>query len=170
MIKLQVLPFDNIQENILEAIKTEIQSTYKARVDISPVEKLPKESYNSLRKQFLAVRILDFLSKSDTRRIGITNKDIYAEKLNFIFGQAQLKGNAAVISTTRLDPMFYEKSFDIMLLTARAVKESVHETGHMLGLNHCPNNKCVMSFSNTLADVDRKSKNLCDMCKLQLGI
>lgn len=170
MIKLQIVPFDKIQQNILEAIKTEIQNTYKMRAEISAEEKLPKESFNPLRKQFLSIRILEFLSKFDTRTLGITSKDIYAEKLNFIFGQAQLKGNAAVVSTARLDPMFYEKSFDIRLLTARAVKESIHEIGHVLGLNHCPNNKCVMSFSNVADDVDKKSENLCNMCKLQLGI
>lgn len=170
MFKLQIIPFDKIQQDILESIKSEMQNTYKIRADVSAAERLPKDSYNPLRKQFLTDKILEFLSKYNTRTLGVTNKDIYAEKLNFVFGQAQLKGNVALISITRLDPMFYEKSFDKQLLTARAVKESIHEVGHMLGLNHCPNNKCVMSFSNTLADVDRKSKNLCDMCKLQLGI
>lgn len=171
MVKLQIIPFGNIPEDLLNAIKEELQFTFKLRSEISLSQQLPKNSYNQLRKQFSASKILEFLSEYQGKVLGITDKDIYAEELTFAFGQAQLKGNAAVVSIHRLNPMFYGKSPDKKLLIDRTVKETIHEVGHMIfGLGHCPNLNCVMSFSNTIFDVDRKTKNLCNMCELQIGL
>jgi hypothetical protein len=40
----------------------------------------------------------------------------------------------------------------------------------MHGLGHCPDPLCVMSFSNTIRDVDRKSARLCPRCKFRLAL
>jgi len=93
---------------------------------------------------------------------------LYAEDLNFIFGQAQSPGDIAVISIHRLDPLFYRQPPNKKLLIERAMKEVIHEIGHTFGLKHCQNSSCVMSFSNTIFDVDKKTKDLCEVCKLQL--
>ena len=53
-------------------------------------------------------------------------------------------------------------------LINRLVKEIVHETGQILGLEHCPNPECVMHFSNTLAHTDRKKRTLCSKCANRL--
>ncbi|MCS7106475.1 MAG: matrixin family metalloprotease, partial [Candidatus Aenigmarchaeota archaeon] len=63
-----------------------------------------------------------------------------------------------------------KQAYNEEVLIKRAVKEAIHEMGHVLGLKHCENPECVMSFSNTVFDVDRKTKNLCEKCKKQLKI
>ncbi|MEA2005134.1 MAG: hypothetical protein U9O50_02570 [Acidobacteriota bacterium] len=42
--------------------------------------------------------------------------------------------------------------------------EAVHELGHTYGLSHCPDAKCVMHFSNSLLDTDKKSASFCTHC------
>jgi archaemetzincin len=170
MLKLQIIPFGTIPEDLLNSIKEELKNTYNIQSTISEKVEPPKEAYNPLRHQFQAGKILEFLSQYKTRVLGITDKDIYTEDLNFVFGQAQLGGNIALVSIERLNPMLYKKFPDKKLLIDRTIKEVIHETGHTLKLAHCQNSRCVMSFSNTIFDVDKKTKNLCDMCKLQLGI
>jgi len=44
----------------------------------------------------------------------------------------------------------------------------VHEIGHHLGLEHCHNRWCVMSFSPSVNDVDVKQKAFCNDCKIKM--
>ena len=71
----------------------------------------------------------------------------------------------AVISLHRLTPEFYGEAEDPRLLLERAVKEAIHETGHMLGLTHCQRPGCIMRFSNAIADTDNKGPGLCEDCR-----
>ncbi len=89
----------------------------------------------------------------------MTDVDLYAERLNFVFGQAQIGGGTAVISLNRLS------SEDRHLFLTRALKEALHELGHATGLGHCDDERCVMHFSNTLADTDLKGPGYCQACR-----
>jgi len=122
-------------------------------------------AYDRARGQYRAERLLAAARELNGRRVlGVTARDIYAEGLNFVFGIADLPGRAAVVSLFRLSIGADETTF-----RARAVKEAVHELGHTLGLAHCDNTRCVMHFSNSLADTDRKTSRLCESCLVQAG-
>jgi archaemetzincin len=97
--------------------------------------------------------------------LGVTGVDLTVPGLNFVFGLAAPESRAAVISLARLYPEFYGQPRDPVRFKARAVKEAVHELGHLLGLGHCPDPDCVMSFSNSLADTDRKGPGFCQACR-----
>ncbi len=97
--------------------------------------------------------------------LGVTGVDLTAAGLNFVFGLADPRSRVAVISLARLYPEFYGQPRDPSLFKARAVKEAVHELGHLLGLGHCPDPACVMAFSNSLADTDRKGPGFCRRCR-----
>jgi len=94
--------------------------------------------------------------------LGIVSADGYVEGLNFVFGLASPELNVATVYTKRLETP------DETLYRARLLKEAMHELGHLLGLGHCDNPACVMSFSNTIADVDRKEARFCSKCTLFL--
>jgi len=167
---IKIVPFGKISEDVLSAIGKELRAIYNLIPDILPPSSLPGKFYNYLRRQILAGEVLEFLGRFKGKTLGVIDEDLYAEGLNFVFGQAQFAGNVAIISIARLNPSFYGQPSDKNLLVTRAIKEAVHEVGHLYGLEHCENEKCVMNFSNTIFNVDRKTKNLCERCKLKITI
>jgi len=83
--------------------------------------------------------------------------------MNFVFGLASSDGGCAIVSTNRL------KSIDPGMFRGRLLKEVVHELGHVFGLSHCPDRRCVMHFSNSLQDTDLKSSEMCSNCLAKLS-
>ncbi len=170
-IKITIVPLGNVPDSLLKKVREELKATYRMIGDVVKVEEMPVSILNKFRNQYRSDLLLDHLEKNHGGRIlGITKEDMYTEGLNFIFGQAKLKGRVAIVSICRLDPVFFHQPKDDVLFELRIVKETIHEIGHVLGLEHCNNRGCVMNFSNTVGDVDKKTKYLCDMCKLQLGL
>lgn len=137
---------------------------------------LPEEAYNKTRKQhrsdiiLSAVRIEAQTPSSFERVLGIVNVDLFVPRLNFVFGEAEYAGVVAVISLWRLRPEFYGKSPDNQVLVKRGTKEAVHELGHTLGLKHCPNPFCVMYFSSSIFETDRKQSLFCNKCHIKMII
>jgi archaemetzincin len=98
--------------------------------------------------------------------LGVVDVDIFAAGLNYVFGEAYTPGHAALVSLWRLHPEFYGEHPNLELYVLRALKEAVHEVGHTLGLQHCDRSLCVMHFSNSIFDTDKKQSFFCDQCYL----
>ena len=132
-------------------------------IQVSEPLDTPDMAFDSSKKQYHSTRILAALEEcaepGEDRVLGVASFDLYVPGMNYVFGEARCPGRVAVISTYRL------KANDLELLEARAVKEAVHETGHMLGLRHCTRHSCVMCFSEQLADTDRKMESFCSECE-----
>ncbi len=129
---------------------------------------LPDDAWDHRRGQYLAPRLLSLLRQargaSDGLVLGVSNSDLYAPGLSFVFGQADMSNGVAVVSLTRLFPAYYGRPHDGNTFRRRGAIEGVHETGHLLGIPHCPDRHCVMFFSSTMADSDRKGPLFCDAC------
>ncbi len=139
-----------VEEDILTVIGEGLKEAFgRACVLAAPLPH-PDYAYDGRRGQYLADAILARL-----RTLG----------LNFVFGQAAMGGPAAVIALPRLRQGFYGRPEDKALFHQRALKEAVHELGHTYGLGHCPDPTCVMHFSNSLPDTDRKGDSFCQRCK-----
>ncbi len=130
---------------------------------------IPAQAYHARRRQYLSGPFLEALASMPAREnlhlLGITDVDLYTPGLNFIFGQAVKDGRECIVSTARLRPSLYGESDDPDLFRERVIKEAVHELGHTFGFGHCPDPGCVMRFSNSLADTDRKGHDLCPLCR-----
>ncbi len=99
---------------------------------------------------------------SRTRLLAVTDVDLFIPVLTFVFGEAQLGRQAAVVSIARLRDAAIPS-----LVTGRLAKEAVHEIGHTFGLVHCASATCVMARSPGLAAVDRKTDRLCADCRVR---
>ncbi|ALM74769.1 archaemetzincin family Zn-dependent metalloprotease [Thermococcus barophilus] len=180
MARLIVVPIvlEKIEKDVVVAIADYVEQFYsrfglhavilsEIGIDNFSVE------YNWNRRQFLGRTFLPTLAQiKDTLRagaaLGITDADLYEKGLNFIFGLASPYLKVAIISLHRLRPEFYGEINNGELLKDRAIKEAMHELGHVFGLEHCPNPKCVMHFSNSILDTDLKSREYCDNCLKKL--
>jgi archaemetzincin len=85
--------------------------------------------------------------------------------LTFVFGEAQLEGSCAVVSTARLREEFYGLPARDDLLRERLLKEATHEIGHTFGLRHCPDWSCVMASSHAVEVMDVKGAEFCKSCR-----
>jgi archaemetzincin len=159
---------DHVQKGLIKAFPDCL--CRKSKAIVQP----PKEAYNPARRQYNSSIILSSISKyaiihGADRVLGITDYDLYVPELNFVFGEAQCPGNAAIISLYRLRPEFTGLPSNITLFKERAVKEAIHEVGHTLGLGHCQNSACVMYFSNSILDTDRKTSHFCERCNSMIS-
>jgi archaemetzincin len=134
----------------------------------------PEESYNSQRGQYNSSQILGKLRALKTGKsellLGVTDVDPYVPGFNFVFGEADIYFGVVLISLARLRQEFYGLRPDRKLFRERAVKEAVHDLGHVCGLDHCTNPDCSMYFSNSISDTDRKGPGFCLLCRERLGI
>lgn len=137
----------------------------KEEVDLRP-------AYSPERNQYHATLILASLLRNlpdpSSKILGITSVDLFVPVLTFVFGQAQLDGPGALLSTFRLRNAFYGLPPNEDLLLDRTLKESVHELGHTFGLVHCSDAECVMSSSTYVEEVDLKADWYCPQCEQEL--
>lgn len=171
MTSIKIHPFNPIDPVLLADLEKAIQAHFRIDTVLGEDISLPAHSLSNPRKQFLArpfLRKLSLLDRNDPAiHLGITDVDLYAPGLNFVFGQADSQSRSAVFSLARLDPRSYGDPENYPLFLRRALKEAVHELGHVMGLNHCENQSCAMWFSNSLAETDLKGTDFCPKCARQ---
>lgn len=166
---IEIIPLGSIDNSVPNYLKKNLGDIFDAQLNLAESKTLPEYAYNKKRGQYLSSKILDNLSgpgKNNQQKIlAIINRDLYVPGLNFVFGQADPVRGVCVISVTRLYPSYYGLKPDQDMLLKRTLKETVHEIGHLFNLSHCPDPRCVMYFSNSLSDTDRKDYRFCDNCR-----
>ncbi len=167
-----IVPFGEVEHEVKELIKKKLNEAFGRGVSESGKEGLPDYAFDSMRDQYLSIRIINRLEEeTDFKRfekvLGIIDADLFVPGFRFIFGQAGKK--AAVIALERLHERFWGLPENRALYLRRAAIEAVHELGHSYGLAHCENARCVMYFSNTIDDTDRKGADFCGECVRRLG-
>lgn len=122
---------------------------------------------DSARRQYHSTAILARLQRlaaQKSRLLGIASADLYVPVLTFVFGEAQIAGQCAVISMHRLREEFYGLPPNPGLLDERLTKAALHELGHTFGLGHCSNWNCVMASTHAVERLDLKAAGFCPGC------
>ena len=139
----------------------------RCRLDGRAVE--PSGAYSPGRRQYHSTALLAQLAELDAgagdKILGVADVDLFIPVFTFVFGEAQLRGHAALFSLRRLRQQFYGLPADDLLFHERCEKEAAHELGHAYGLAHCSRHECVMHFSNSVEQVDLKAGLFCDACE-----
>jgi archaemetzincin len=166
---IMLIPIERLPEDILADLISPLSGLLHQEARIGAPIELPPESWNTQRRQYSADVILDMMLSPGIgdHHLAVADTDIFTPGLNYVFGEADSITKKAVISLARLRPEYYSLPADHLQLKERTLKEAVHELGHTWGLRHCPNTSCVMHFSNSLQDTDKKNHTFCPICRMK---
>ncbi len=128
----------------------------------------PAYAFNKDRQQYhsnaIMRRLVTLLEAGNRYVLGVTDVDLFVPDSPFIFGEADRESKSAVVSIFRL-----RQGADHETLKRRTQVESVHQAGHLLGLSYCEDARCVMFLATSVGDCDRKSVQLCNVCRNELA-
>jgi len=175
MDRIGILPIGQVDSEMLSRVQESLSTIFtEAKVAITTEAlSIPREAFSTTRKQYrsdiMLATIRNYAEKQQDfeKVLGVADVDIFIPRLNFVFGQAECPGKAGLISLFRLRPEFYGKPPNSQVVIDRGTKEALHEIGHTLGLTHCENPYCVMYFSNSIFETDRKQSLFCHKCYLK---
>lgn len=165
---LHLLPVGGIDGLLLEHLRIELPRSILVDCQILPYRLDPTPAYHAERQQFhsseLLQRMMKLVRENDWRYLAVTDVDLYIPILKYVFGEAQVGGPCAVVSTFRLRQEFYGLNSDETLLRERLLKECLHELGHTLELHHCEDYQCAMASSHSVEWIDLRGQSWCKTC------
>jgi archaemetzincin len=169
---IRVVPLPGSDDVDFEGLGASLAEVLHRSIELaSPIGDLGF-AFDAERDQFGSRAILAALlrhrANGSDRILGVTGRDLFVPILTFVFGEAQLDGPSAVVSTFRLANERYGLPRDAELLQERLEKEAIHELGHAYGLVHCGSDRCVMRRSTYVEDIDQKDLMPCMECALRL--
>lgn len=159
---------------VLESLRRALADEFRTDCVVTPHKVDPMEAFHPERQQFHSTELLTALHHANHSRnavrLGVASVDLYIPILTFVFGEAQVGGQSAVVSSFRLRQEFYGLPPDKNLMVDRLIKESVHELGHTQSLIHCDDYRCVMAASHSVEWIDVKQRSFCDPCRRRAGL
>jgi archaemetzincin len=166
---IRLLPIGAVDARGLRGLAARLAGEFAARCEVLPAGLDPEPSFHAARGQYHST---DLLARLDNQRdpacwrlLGVTALDLYIPILTFVFGEAQVNGGCALVSSFRLRQEFYGLPPDQDLAAERLLKECVHELGHTLGLTHCEDYTCAMAPSHSVEWIDLKGSKMCRDCE-----
>ncbi len=167
-----ISPLGELAPDQEEAVSREVGRVTGFPTLVQPLAVRLDTAYDAERNQYHSTPLLEQLAAAAPPQalkvLAVVTVDLFIPILTHVYGEAQLGGRACIVSSFRLNagpgaahlPGKY---------TGRIVKESIHELGHTFGLRHCRDERCIMHYCRSEADVDRKSDQLCRYCRIMLN-
>jgi archaemetzincin len=166
---IRIYNSSDLQSRTFDGIAAVMRNVFSVPVTVANVSLNLDDLYDSGRDQYNSTALLaKILSTFDTRNnksIVVVDVDLFIPVLTFVYGEAQLDGHAAVVSSHRLNNQYYGLPQNDRLMVSRLEKEIVHEVGHTFGLYHCRDYECVMKSSTYVEEIDLKKSQPCPECR-----
>ena len=166
---LGLLRIGDFDDGLLRAAAPALAEAFRMPCQVLDERLEPAFAFHRERQQYHSSEILRAMQvharPGPWRVLGVTSVDLYIPILTFVFGEAQMGGPCAVVSSHRLRQEFYGLPADAGLMAERLVKECVHEIGHTFDLTHCDDYSCVMAPSHAVEWIDLKAGTFCGECQ-----
>lgn len=162
-------PYGEVPKERIEVVRKGLKEAFGFEIAVLEAKPLPQAAWHAPRQRYRAEKLLTDLDAAVPKKhriiIGLAAKDISTTKDEHedwgIFGLGELGGRACVVSTFRLGA----RGADEAKLRDRLRKVAIHEAGHVMGLDHCPSDCCVMrDAESSIATVDDETGRFCDAC------
>jgi archaemetzincin len=173
MNRVYIVPVGEVKGEILSRIIPCLEERFLFRFKILSPLPIPGPSYNVIKKKYLSSAICEKVRSSLPAdalfALALTDVDTYDNSSNFVYNYAGSEEKVGLISLHRLNssPGSHAEAADLFF--QRILKEATHEIGHLMGFRHCFNSICVMYFSYSLNDTDKKETFFCQECEKKLN-
>lgn len=153
-------------------IAAHISGYFSLHAEPMPAMDLPPDTFDDHRLQYNAASIISALEKKSfdgfSKVIAVLDVDIFIPIFTSVLGEARQGGTVALVSMFRLKQASGGRLPSSGRMLERASKIALHELGHLFGLFHCDDKRCLMHFSGDVDDVDRQPLSLCRYCRMYL--
>ena len=172
MTPIDLIPLARANLGRLERLAISLAHVFETPCRVQPQPIDISFAFDQARRQYYSTAILQHLAAGNGagRILGVAPGDLFVPVLTFVFGEAQLEGGCAIVSTARLREEFYGLPPREDLLQERLLKEAVHELGHTFGLRHCENWQCAMAASHAVERIDIKDADFCQACRRLIAV
>lgn len=168
-----LVPLGSVDQKILRHLKTTLPGILPVSVQLLKARPIPLHTYHIVREQYNSTQLLEYLAQDLPpgmfKVLGVTGVDLYIPILTYVFGEAQIGGDVALISLYRLSQELDGRLAPPHVFWPRIVKSGLHELGHTCNLKHCRQPDCIMQFSGSLEKLDQKNPHFCDYCRIMLN-
>jgi archaemetzincin len=155
----------------VELVRTALGAMLGMETRLLPRAALPAAAFYPPRRRYRAEKLLDFLDgrlpPDGTRILGLTGVDISTTKGQVadwgLLGLGRIGGASSVISEFRC--RMKPKGEAAINARQRLAKVAVHESGHTLGLEHCPTRGCLMEDAEGRVATCDREYDFCARCR-----
>ncbi|MGZ3448806.1 MAG: hypothetical protein ACXVEF_04365 [Polyangiales bacterium] len=168
---VHLVPIGKVPQETIDHTAKSLREAAPIDIVVEPGRALPKSAETIEKGRYSADALLTFLEDVPATKgqkvMGIAEIDIVTPKNGNprwgILGLGSIDGKTSVISTYRMRRK-WEGGAPEPVVRDRLAKISLHELGHTLGLDHCPNKGCIMEDGHgTVKTIDAETA-LCATC------
>lgn len=173
--RVALQPLGIFPGDLLDEIESGLQAELGCAVVRYDTKQLPPSAFYRPRQRYRAEKLLAFCrglrEPPATKILGVTTVDVSTTAHGVydwgILGLGEVGGAACVMSTFRCR----RRAKNRKQIHFRMVTTCIHEVGHTLGLEHCPDTRCLMTDARgSVLTVDKTNGHLCHRCRAKLGL